>query len=121
MTTDPSATLRAGGRCTGRHSERSEESGSRAGQIPRSVRTGGVMASPESRPNPLRKAIQPIGALALALVIAGIVIQITGGNPLAAFSALGKGAFGDTNSILRTLAKATPLLFSGLAVAVALR
>src|SRR5437762_13967767 len=64
---------------------------------------------------------QPIGALALALLIAGIVIQLTGGNPLAAFSALGKGAFGDTNSILRTLAKATPLLFSGLAVAVALR
>src|SRR5207302_3628386 len=41
--------------------------------------------------------------------------------PLPAFRALFEGAFGSVDGLLRTLAKATPLLFTGLAVAVALR
>lgn len=49
------------------------------------------------------------------------VIATTGGDPKAAFAAMAQGAFGDQNGILRTLAKATPLLFTGLAVAAGLR
>lgn len=68
-----------------------------------------------------RILLQPVGALALALLVAAAVLWASGGQPLTAFSALAQGAFGDLNSLLRTLAKATPLLFTGLAVALALR
>ena len=70
----------------------------------------------------MRRAIgRPLGALLLALMVAAAIIQATGGEPLPAFAALGRGAFGDVNAVLRTLSRATPLLFSGLAVAVGLR
>jgi ABC-type uncharacterized transport system permease subunit len=65
--------------------------------------------------------LQPIIALALGFLVAGIVVALTGGNPIAAFMELGRGAFGDDRALLRTLAKATPLIFSGLAVALGLR
>lgn len=64
---------------------------------------------------------QPVLALITALAVAALVIWVTGGKPMESFAALVKGAFGDTNGILRTLAKATPLIFSGLAVALGLR
>jgi simple sugar transport system permease protein len=68
-------------------------------------------------------------ALLFAFVIAAVIIASTCGEPFPkslsvvseSFSALFRGAFGDPNGILRSLAKATPLLFSGLAIAVALR
>ncbi len=60
-------------------------------------------------------------ALAIALAVAAVVLWATGGQPVDAFKALFQGAFGSENSILRTLAKATPLLLSGLAVAIAFR
>ncbi|MGC8667240.1 MAG: ABC transporter permease [Chthonomonadales bacterium] len=60
-------------------------------------------------------------AVAGSLAVAAAVIAITGGDPLGAFTAMVYGAFGDQNGVLRTLAKATPLLFTGLAVAVGLR
>jgi ABC-type uncharacterized transport system permease subunit len=77
----------------------------------------------------LKSIFRPLLALLLAFLIAAILIAITCGEPFPrsletvreAFSALFSGAFGSTNGLLRTLAKATPLLFSGLAVAVALR
>lgn len=85
----------------------------------------------------LAAACRPVGALVLGLAVAALVIAVTGGNPTEAFAALGRGVFGDvpklfatllqkhelhlTNEMYRTLGKATPLLFSGLAVAVALR
>lgn len=77
----------------------------------------------------IRGLVQPIAALLLAFAIAAVIIAATSGLPFPdsfrqardAFAALFQGAFGDTNGLLRTLAKATPLLFSGLAVAIGLR
>ncbi len=64
---------------------------------------------------------RPTLTLAIALAIAALVIGLTGGEPLAAMRALLEGAFGSGAAILRSLAKATPLILAGLAVAVALR
>lgn len=66
-------------------------------------------------------ALTPLGALLFALLCAAGVIAAAGGDPAAAFRALALGAVGSANGVLRTLAKATPLLFTGLAVALALR
>lgn len=77
----------------------------------------------------IRSVAQPILALAAAFAIAAVIIASTCEDPFPkslsvvgeSFAALFRGAFGDTNGLLRSLAKSTPLLFSGLAVAVALR
>jgi ABC-type uncharacterized transport system permease subunit len=77
----------------------------------------------------IRSLAQPVAALLVAFAIAAVLIATTSGEPFPkslsivaeSFTALFRGAFGDVNGLLRSLAKATPLLFSGLAVAVALR
>ncbi len=77
----------------------------------------------------MRSLAQPAIALALAFGVAAVLIAATCGEPFPrsmnaageSFAALFRGAFGDTNGLLRTLAKSTPLLLSGLAVTVALR
>lgn len=59
----------------------------------------------------------PLAAIILALLFGAIILISSGVNPLAAYKALFIGAFGETRFLLRTLEKATPLIFSGLAVA----
>ncbi|MCJ7701387.1 MAG: ABC transporter permease [Anaerolineales bacterium] len=59
----------------------------------------------------------PLAAVFLALLIGAIILAISGANPFQAYSSLMKGAFGDMTALGRTLEKATPLIFSGLAVA----
>jgi len=63
----------------------------------------------------------PIGAFLLALLIGAIMIAILGINPLVAYQALLKGAFGSMNAIADTVVKATPLLFVGLGICIAFR
>ena len=60
----------------------------------------------------------PLGAIGLALVIGAIILLISGANPLLAYGSLIKGAFGNAASFSRTLEKATPLIFSGLALTI---
>jgi general nucleoside transport system permease protein len=69
----------------------------------------------------LSAAARPLVALACAFLAAWTVIWATGGEPAAALGALMKGGFGSETGLIRTLAKATPLIFSGLAVAIALK
>jgi len=57
----------------------------------------------------------------LAALIGAFILWISGANPLEAYGALLKGAFGSPAAIERTLEKATPLIFSGLAVAFAFK
>jgi len=59
----------------------------------------------------------PLAAVLLAALIGAIILIMSGANPLQAYAALLQGAFGSTKAIGRTLEKATPLIFSGLAVA----
>ncbi len=63
----------------------------------------------------------PITAVLLAVVIGAIILLVSGASPVAAYSALIKGSFGDGDAVARTLEKATPLVLSGLAVAFAFK
>jgi simple sugar transport system permease protein len=68
-----------------------------------------------------RAASIPIVAVILAAVIGAMILAISGADPLAAYRALLEGALGRPTAIQRTLEKATPLIFSGLAVAFAFK
>ncbi len=63
----------------------------------------------------------PLAAVLLALVIGAGILAISGANPVRAYSALFDGSFGSMGAFGRTLEKATPLIFSGLAVAFAFK
>ena len=63
----------------------------------------------------------PLVAVLLAALIGAALLAISGANPLQAYGALIKGAFGSPVAIQRTLEKTTPLIFSGLAVAFAFK
>ncbi len=68
-----------------------------------------------------RAANVPLAAVLLAALIGAIILLISGVNPLTAYGALLKGSFGTMDNLTRTLEKATPLIFSGLAVAFAFK
>ena len=61
------------------------------------------------------------GAGVGALCFAGALIAVAGASPLLGFKELFVGAFGSRNAITETGATATPLIFTGLAAAVAFR
>ncbi len=68
-----------------------------------------------------RAVAVPLTAVVLALIIGAIILAISGANPFEAYIALFQGAFGSQVAIQRTLEKATPLIFTGLAVAFAFK
>ena len=59
--------------------------------------------------------------LLLAFVLAAIVLRLAGHNPLEVYRLLAIESFGATKRIAATLAAATPLIFTGLATAIAFR
>jgi len=61
------------------------------------------------------------GAVVVALVVSGVVLAIAGGDPIAAFVHMLRASFGSPGVISDTLVKATPLILTGLACAVAFR
>jgi general nucleoside transport system permease protein len=63
----------------------------------------------------------PILAIVLALAISGILIAIAGAPVLEAYWRILKGAYGSRLSATETLTRATPLILTGLAAAVAFR
>jgi len=65
--------------------------------------------------------LAPVGAVLSALVIAGLLIAIAGANVLEAYGLILKGAFGSRLGFSETLTRATPLILTGLAAAVAFR
>ncbi len=62
-----------------------------------------------------------LGAVAVALFLGGIVIALVGGDPLATYAHIGQASFGSLGVLSDTLVKATPLLFTALACAIAFR
>lgn len=71
----------------------------------------------------LKKSSILLSALSLlmSLIVCGIVILICGYSPLEAYGAMAKGAFGSSYNLAQTLGTTIPLIFSGLAMAVAAR
>ncbi|MEN0000137.1 MAG: ABC transporter permease, partial [Pseudomonadota bacterium] len=63
----------------------------------------------------------PIGAILLTLAIASLLVLIAGASPFTVFWQVLVGAAGSQFALLETLTRATPLIFTGLAVAVAFR
>ena len=66
-------------------------------------------------------AAVPVLSIVLALIVGAFIIWISGSNPFTAYAALWEGAVGSPEAIGRTLEKATPLIFGGLAVAFAFK
>jgi ABC-type uncharacterized transport system permease subunit len=65
--------------------------------------------------------IFPLIAILISFIIGAVIMLATGNNPVSAYAALVQGAVGSPTALGRTLLNATPLVFTGLAVAVAFR
>jgi general nucleoside transport system permease protein len=65
--------------------------------------------------------VVPICSVIVAFAIAGLVLLVTGHNPISAYRELFDAAFVSTGSLSQTLVSATPLAFTGLAAAAAFR
>ncbi len=76
---------------------------------------------PITDPSIARRLGFPFAALCTTFLIASLLAMIAGGNPFSVLGLILKGAFGSQFAILETLNRATPLIFTGLAVAVAFR
>jgi ABC-type uncharacterized transport system permease subunit len=63
----------------------------------------------------------PLIAILISFIIGAVIMLATGNNPVSAYAALVQGAVGSPTALGRTLLNATPLIFTGLAVAVAFR
>ncbi len=66
-------------------------------------------------------ALLPVIALISAFLICALLIVWAGESPLTAYAALIKGAVGSSFAITESLTRAIPLIFTGLAAAVAFR
>src|SRR5438270_3438527 len=69
----------------------------------------------------LREILFPLIAVVAAFIVGGIVVFIIGDNPIQTYKLLIGSAFSWPDGIGYTLFYATPLIFTGLAVAVAFR
>src|SRR5215207_1156447 len=69
----------------------------------------------------LREVLWPLVAVAAAFVVGSIIVLLIGDNPLTTFYHMIGNSFGSLNDVGYTLFIATPLIFTGLAVAVAFR
>ena len=65
--------------------------------------------------------VTTIGAVIVALVISGVILWIAGGDPIQIFVHILRSSFGSLGVLSDTLVKATPLLLTGLACALAFR
>ncbi len=63
----------------------------------------------------------PVLSVILALLLGAVVLLWADKNPLAAYAALFKGAFGGAAYIADTVSRSIPIIFTGLAVALAFR
>jgi simple sugar transport system permease protein len=77
----------------------------------------------EARPAPSlgETLAYPVGAILATVLVASLLVLAAGASPLSVFGLVLKGAAGTQFALLETLTRATPLIFTGLAVAVAFR
>ena len=67
------------------------------------------------------RILAPIISVLLGLMTGGLLILLTGENPIEVYRAMLNGALGDKYGLAETLVKQIPLLLAGLGVAVAFR
>jgi ABC-type uncharacterized transport system permease subunit len=63
----------------------------------------------------------PLGAVAATVLLSSLLVLAAGASPFSVFGLVVKGAAGSPFALVETLTRATPLIFTGLAVAVAFR
>ncbi len=71
--------------------------------------------------NIFREILWPVVAVIAAFIVGGLIVTAIGDNPFATYYHMVGNSFGSLNDIGYTLFIATPLIFTGLAVAVAFR
>ncbi|MCQ0092817.1 ABC transporter permease [Roseovarius sp. M141] len=76
---------------------------------------------PIANPSLPRTLAPPALAIVATVIIASLLAMLAGANPFSVLGLILKGAFGSKFALLETLNRATPLIFTGLAVAVAFR
>ena len=76
---------------------------------------------PVAHPTLARRIGYPAAALGATVVVASLLGAIAGANPFAVLGQIVTGAVGSRLALLETLNRATPLIFTGHAVAVAFR
>lgn len=76
---------------------------------------------PKPAPSMAVTLFYPAMAILATFVIAAILVMIAGAAPLQVFGLVIKGAVGSQFALVETLTRATPLIFTGLAIAVAFR
>ncbi|WP_421578697.1 ABC transporter permease [Shinella sp. M31] len=76
---------------------------------------------PKPAPSLAALILFPVAAIATTLVLTSILVLLAGASPLSVFYLVAKGAAGSQFALFETLTRATPLIFTGLAIAVAFR
>jgi len=76
---------------------------------------------PVANPSIWRTTLPPAIAIGSTVVVASLLAMAAGANPFSVLGLILKGAFGSKFALLETLNRATPLIFTGLSVAVAFR
>lgn len=76
---------------------------------------------PKPAPSLAVTLLYPVGAIVATLIITSLLVLAAGASPFSVFYLVAKGAAGSQFALLETLTRATPLIFTGLAVAVAFR
>ncbi len=66
-------------------------------------------------------ALTTLGAIVVALMIGGFILLAVGGDPIRSYAHIAGAAFGSAGVLSDTLVKATPLILTGLACALAFR
>jgi len=62
-----------------------------------------------------------LGAILIALILGGVLIAFSGGNPFLSYIHIARASFGNIGVISDTLVKATPILMTALACSIAFR
>ncbi|NLD55922.1 MAG: ABC transporter permease, partial [Burkholderiaceae bacterium] len=76
---------------------------------------------PVAAPSAAATLLLPLGAVLVTFLVAALLVMAAGASPFDVFALVFRGAAGSQFALLETFTRATPLIFTGLAVAVAFR
>lgn len=76
---------------------------------------------PKPAPSLAVTLLYPLGAILATILVTSLLVLAAGASPFNVFYLVARGAAGTQFAALETLTRATPLIFTGLAVAVAFR